>query len=89
MTTDHTTERYNAMTTRALEAEQAVENWKKTAAQHLSERDRLQAALQEIRNSYGKVCSGFELCTHPACASSYGAWATADMALNLSAESET
>lgn len=42
---------------------------------------RLREALEEIKHSYGKVCEGFELCTHPACASSYGAWAVADAAL--------
>ena len=43
--------------------------------------DRLRAALLEIRTSYGRVCPEYELCTHAACASSYGAWATADIAL--------
>jgi hypothetical protein len=41
----------------------------------------LHAALQTIHDSYGKVCRGFELCTHAACQSSYGAWAVADAAL--------
>jgi hypothetical protein len=39
------------------------------------------AALREIRQQYGKVCANYELCEHPACASSYGAWAVADKAL--------
>jgi predicted aminopeptidase len=42
----------------------------------------LRAALQTIRDNYGKVCRGFELCTHAACQSSYGAWAVADAALS-------
>lgn len=44
--------------------------------------ERLRAALTTIKNTYGQVCDGYELCTHRACASSYGAWATADEALN-------
>ena len=40
------------------------------------------AALQEIKDNQGKVCAGFELCTHPACTSSYTSWAIADAALD-------
>ena len=46
-----------------------------------TERNTYRAALEEIRANYGKVCQEFELCEHPACESSYGAWATADEAL--------
>jgi hypothetical protein len=45
-----------------------------------------QAALQRIRDDYGLVCAEYELCTHVACESSYGAWATADEALRPSAD---
>jgi hypothetical protein len=38
-------------------------------------------ALQTIRDHYGKVCEEYELCEHPACASSAGAWFEADAAL--------
>jgi hypothetical protein len=41
----------------------------------------LRSALVQILRDYGKVCPGFEMCTHASCASSYGAWATADQAL--------
>ena len=46
-----------------------------------TERNTYRAALEEIRANYGHVCTEFELCEHPACESSYGAWATADEAL--------
>lgn len=46
-----------------------------------NERNIYRMALEEIRTNYGKVCQEFELCEHPACASSYGAWAVADEAL--------
>jgi hypothetical protein len=39
------------------------------------------AALQTIRDQYGKVCDGDELCHHTACGSSAGAWFVADAAL--------
>lgn len=39
------------------------------------------AALTLIRTQYGRVCAEYEVCTHAVCASSYGAWATADEAL--------
>lgn len=41
----------------------------------------LEAALETIRRDYGKVCGDFLDCDHPACASSSGAWLTADQAL--------
>jgi hypothetical protein len=41
----------------------------------------LRSALVKILRDYGKVCPGYEMCTHASCASSYGAWATADQAL--------
>ncbi len=41
---------------------------------------KLVAALEEIKTE-GRVCSGFELCTHAACRSSYSAWVIADEAL--------
>ena len=48
----------------------------------ITERDSALAALQVIRDHYGKVCRNYELCTHDSCQSSYGAWATADEALH-------
>ncbi len=42
----------------------------------------LVAALQFIKDNYGQVCPEFELCTHPWCASSVGAWMEADKALS-------
>jgi hypothetical protein len=44
--------------------------------------ERFQAALQEIRDTQGKVCTGYELCDHIACQSSYTAWVIADTALH-------
>jgi len=41
----------------------------------------LKAALAKIRDEEGKVCLGFELCTHASCRSSYSSWAIADAAL--------
>ena len=41
----------------------------------------LYEALLEIKETQGKVCSEFELCTHESCNSSYAAWAIADKAL--------
>ncbi len=38
-------------------------------------------ALAEIKKDEGHVCTNYELCTHAACASSYGAWAISDKAL--------
>ena len=46
-----------------------------------TENKKLRDALQEIKDKYGKVCEGFELCKHESCASSYAAWAIADAAL--------
>ena len=46
-----------------------------------AENARLRAALQTIRDNYGQVCEEFEICQHPACASSCGAWLLADDAL--------
>lgn len=48
----------------------------------LAEYERLRAALLTIQQHYGQVCDTYELCDHPACMSSYGAWAIADGALN-------
>lgn len=45
------------------------------------ENEALRKALQEIKDTEGKVCTDFELCTHEACRSSYAAWAIADSAL--------
>lgn len=45
--------------------------------QHL----RLAAALRTIRDTEGKVCAGFSLCSHTSCASSYTAWVIAHEAL--------
>lgn len=38
-------------------------------------------ALKLIRDTEGKVCENFELCTHRACNSSYSMWAIADACL--------
>ena len=48
----------------------------------LAELERYQAALAEIRDTQGKVCSEYETCDHVACRSSYAAWAIADKALD-------
>jgi len=45
--------------------------------------ERYRGALQAIKDSCGRVCEEFELCAHPACTSSYRAWALADAALAL------
>jgi len=41
----------------------------------------LREALEVIKNQYGQVCDGYELCKHASCRASYSAWATADQAL--------
>jgi hypothetical protein len=46
------------------------------------------SALREIREKYGKVCEEYLTCKHPACESSYGAWAIADEALRQIREAE-
>jgi hypothetical protein len=46
-----------------------------------AEARRLREHLQTIRDKYGKVCDGYELCHHTACDSSAGAWFEADAAL--------
>jgi hypothetical protein len=46
-----------------------------------AERDRYKRALETIRELEGKVCDEYEVCTHRACQSSYGAWSIADGAL--------
>lgn len=38
-------------------------------------------ALEEIRNTQGKVCAEFEICKHVACKSSCASWFIADKAL--------
>lgn len=45
------------------------------------EADQLREALEQIRLVAGKVCDSYETCDHPACQSSYAAWAIADKAL--------
>jgi hypothetical protein len=45
-------------------------------------------ALERIKREEGKVCQNFELCSHPACNSSYSAWAIADEALNPTGRDE-
>lgn len=47
----------------------------------------LRAALQEIKDTQGKVCDEFELCKHRACTSSYSSWAIAADALSAPAPS--
>ena len=47
----------------------------------LMERDTYRTALERIRQDYGQVCEEFETCHHPACASSYASWETANAAL--------
>lgn len=46
------------------------------------ENHNFRVALETIRAYYGKVCKDFEICQHPACRSSYGAWAVADETLH-------
>ena len=38
----------------------------------------LREGFREIKAHYGQVCPDFEVCSHPWCNASYGAWATAD-----------
>ena len=40
-------------------------------------------ALREIRDMQGIVCTGFALCHHKACASSYASWQISDKALAI------
>lgn len=40
------------------------------------------ASLRKIRDEYGQVCEGYELCEHRSCMASYNAWAEADAALS-------
>src|SRR5258706_9061102 len=47
----------------------------------VNEVDRLRDALVEIRKTEGRICGEYDTCSHPACASSYAAWAIADRAL--------
>lgn len=51
-----------------------------------AELDRLRAALVEIVETEGQVCGEYDRCSHPACASSYAAWAIADRALGPQSE---
>lgn len=46
-----------------------------------AEHTRFREALAEIVSTYGQVCGAYDICTHPACRSSYSAWALADAAL--------
>jgi len=46
------------------------------------------AAFKLIRKEYGKVCSGYEICTHGSCQSSHAAWVVADMMLKILDPSE-
>lgn len=45
------------------------------------ELERYKSALERIVQKEGRVCSGFELCKHRACNSSYSSWETANHAL--------
>lgn len=40
--------------------------------------ERAEYAMAYIRTHLGHVCHNFQLCKHPACQDSYGAWALAD-----------
>jgi len=40
-------------------------------------------ALEEIRNTQGKVCEIYEICEHVSCSSGYASWVIADQALRL------
>ena len=42
---------------------------------------RLRAALQEIRDTQGKVCELYEICQHQSCRSSYESWCIAEQVL--------
>ena len=42
---------------------------------------KMKAALQEIRDTYGQVCKNFDICAHVSCQSSVAAWMIADKAL--------
>jgi septal ring factor EnvC (AmiA/AmiB activator) len=46
-----------------------------------AEVERLESALEKIRDEHGKVCNEYEICTHISCASSHAAWVLADQAL--------
>ena len=39
-------------------------------------------ALEEIKDTQGKVCNEFEICKHLSCTSSVSSWMIADKALN-------
>ena len=45
------------------------------------EYERFRAALMEIKEQCGKVCSEYDVCTHVACSSSHRAWEIADRAV--------
>ena len=47
----------------------------------MAERARYRDALSLIRETEGRVCPEFTICTHESCRSSYTAWAIADEAL--------
>ena len=46
------------------------------------ERDTYREALETIKRDYGQVCGEFQVCDHPACYGSCGAWMTAEEALD-------
>ena len=60
--------------------------WWKSAAKLATENadfyreraERAEAALARIKEAAGKVCEQYEICEHPACESTYAAWAIAD-----------
>ena len=69
----------------ALEAEVAALHVKAEYDALLAEVAALREVLQEIRDNEGKVCEEYEICTHPACRSSYESWRRAAEALDYDA----
>lgn len=71
----------------------AGRNWQRAqsraALEAGQEVTRLRAALQTIRDHYGKVCADYALCRHVGCESSVGAWMEADRALSTSGGAES
>jgi hypothetical protein len=55
----------------------------------IAEVGRLHSALAVIRDKCGQACTvDFMTCDHPACASSYGAWAVAAAAIGPAEEDD-
>lgn len=78
---DHIGRIITSLATAARNAQALADQHKADADRYRAVYEQAAAALKEIRDSYGHVCSGFDTCQHTGCRDSYAAWHVANEAL--------